>query len=263
VPLICGIPLWWFWTQHESQTFRESKERFVGTDVTLMVEAQIDGRWVPVVKPIWPNQGFRDRGEEPFGITPYILRDYGLFAVLADVRNKSGRGTITHMTGEVEGIPYEYDYDTDDGGHDHLDQFFEPRGVPADANPAWQEFVKQRKFHDPTWFTLEELENAPYDQVLYEQCVAYEDEYLHWQETGHRPTFAARSAGGPGLEIVNEVEYAAGKRGPKQTAIDFRWRGGTVREEASQAWWATLGIMSMIAPNQDHSRVRMLLVFDS
>lgn len=231
--------------------------------MTALIEAQVEGTWIPMLAPVWPNDGFQNRGEEPLAKTPVIVRDYALFSVLADVRNRTGRGYTVHIKDEIDGIPIEYDYDTDDGGHDPLIPIAMPRGVPGDASEPWRKFMKAHKVHDPTWLTLGDLLGADWDQVVYEQAVAYENEYLHWKETGEPPKMGARSVGGPGLRVVNEVEYAAGVRGEKQTAIDFRWRGGTVREQASKAWWATLGMMTLIAPNQDAEKVRMLLAFDS
>jgi hypothetical protein len=231
--------------------------------MTTMVEVMIDGRWRGMLDPIWPNDGYKRRGEEPFVMAPVIGRHYALYSVLADVRNQSGRGTVTHMVGEYEGHKIEYDYDTDDGGHDPLEFISVPKGVPEDANQAWREFTKQEMLHDPSWLTLAEIEAGPWDQYIYEQAIAYEDEYVRWKEKGEAPTMHARSVGGPGLEVVNEVEYAAGKRGPQQTAVDFRWKGNTVREDVGRSWWLTVAIMRMIAPNQDPNRVRLLFVFDS
>ncbi len=230
--------------------------------MTALVEVQIEGTWIPMLAPVWPNDGFQNRGENALGKTPVIVRDYALFSVLADVRNRTGRGYVVHIKDEIEGIPVEYDYDTDDGGHDPLIPIAMPRGVPKDASPPWKKFVKSHKLHDETWLTLADLLGADWDQVIYEQAVASEEEYLRWKETGVPPKMASRSMGGPGMRIVNEVEYAAGERG-EQTAVDFRWRGKTVREEASKAWWATIGMMTIIAPDSDAERVRMLLAFDS
>jgi hypothetical protein len=247
----------------ESQTFRSEKVA-MGTDATALVEAKPANRWIAMTMPIWPNPGFTERGEEPLAPLPGIARHYGLFSVLADVRNRTGRGYKVTATAVVPDVgPVQYEYDTDDGGHDPLQFIDVPRGTPKDALPAWRALTRLDKYHDATWFTLTELENAPYDQVLYEQAVAYESEYLRWKETGEPPEMHARSVGGPGMRVVNEVEYAAGLRGPEQTAIDFRWKGRTVREDAPQSWWATLAMMKLIAPDGDTDRVRMLMAFDS
>jgi hypothetical protein len=194
---------------------------------------------------------------------PVLPRHYGLFAVLADVRNRTGRGKITMMKhfvpdhGEVE-----FEYDTDDGGHAPLIPIDTPRGVPEGANEGWVGFCSQGPIHDPSWFTLAELEAAPWDQVLEEQAVITENEYLAWRETGKMPTMHARGVGGPGMRTVTVEEYEAGERG-EQTAIDFRWVGKTLFDDIPDAWWATLAVMHLVAPEGDDEKVRLLVAFDS
>lgn len=249
----------------------------MGTDATALVEIQdADGTWKPVVKPIWPNPGWQDRNERPFAGSPHISRHYALFSVLADVRNRTGRGTQTMAyahnaeTGELirddSGEPMKVPYDTDDGGHDPLEYIDVPRGVPDDAFEAWKGFVEAHPgTHDPTWFTLNELDkDLPiWDQVIYEQCVMTEEEYAAFRDEGKRPKYFARGVGGDGSRTVNEVEFAAGIRGEKMTGIDVRFKGRTVRDDVGSAWWATLAVMHLVAPDGDNTRVRILIVFDS
>jgi hypothetical protein len=136
--------------------------------------------------------------------------------------------------------------------------------VPEDASQVWKDFTAQEDqgLHDPTWLTLTELLSADWDQALYEQCVALESEYLRWRETGEAPRYRSRGVGGPGMRVVNEVEYAAGVRG-EQTAVDFRWRQGPLRESIPKAWWSTLAVMLLLVEQGKTDDVRMLLIFDS
>lgn len=236
----------------------------MGTDLTGMVEILTETGWQPVIAPVWPNAKYGyEPGERPFDIHPSFARHYPLFSVLADVRNRTGRGKVYKQTHEIPGHgPITVDYDTDDGGHDPLVPIDLPRGVPEDCNDAWKVFNEQSMLHDPTWFTLKELEQGPWDQMIYKQGVAPEEEYLRFLKTGEPPRNYARGIGGPGMRTVNEVEYAAGERG-EQTAVDFRWTGKTVYEDAPNSWWATLAVMHLVAPDGDDERVRLLLVFDS
>jgi len=233
----------------------------MGTDISIMIEAKISDRWVPILEPIWPS----GEKEDPLAIAPNIPRHYGLFSLLADVRNRTGRGPTYMMKQEVEGFgEVEYPYDTDDGGHDPITPIDVPRGIPDDAPTIWKQFCAQFPgTHDPTWLTLDEIDRADWDQVLYEDAVAFEDEYLEWQRNGEAPAYRSRGAGGPGLRVVNEVEYAAGVRGEKQTAVQFRWKEGPLRASVPPEWRMTLQIMHMVAPHQDPVRMRMLIVFDS
>lgn len=235
----------------------------MGTDVTAMVEVQMGDRWVPAIAPIWPNAKYGEPGERPFALMPVIARHYAMFSVLADVRNRSGRGTQTMQkvmhpeVGEIEFL-----YDTDDGGHDTLVPIAMPRGVPEGVNEGWAEFAKSPHLHDVTWLTLEEIEAGPWDQVIHEQAIIYEGEYLAWRDTGQMPQLHARGVGGPGMRTVTVEEYEAGERG-EQTAIDFRWVGRTVYEDAPDSWWATVAVMNLVAPEGHPEKVRLLLAFDS
>lgn len=239
----------------------------MGTDAHFMVEVRLDdGQWLPVISKIWPNHGWQDHGEEPLTITPVLPRDYGLYSILADVRNRTGRGPTYMKTIEVPGHePVEYPYDTDDGGHDPLLPIAEPRGVPTDANVMWREFTAQEDvgFHDPSWLSLREIVTADWEQVLYEQAVVLEPEYLAWRDNGVMPTSHSRGIGGEGVITVNEVEYAAGKRGERETAVTFRWRQGPLRESVPGSFWLMVATMTMLAPDGDNDRVRLLMVFDS
>lgn len=217
-----------------------------------------------MIRPMWPVDNFVERGVPPLSEMPVLPRHYGLFSLLADVRNRTGRGTVTHMKQEVPGVGLiEFDYDTDDGGHDPIQPIDLPRGLPEDATPWWREFTSQSMVHDPTWLTLDELieDNPLYDQVLYEDCIASEKEYLHWRATGEPPKMQSRGVGGPGMVVVNEAEYLAGKRG-EQTSVNFRWRGNTLRDDLPSIWWATVAMMTLVSP-QDYKKVRLLVAFDS
>lgn len=239
----------------------------MGTDLHLMVEVQMDDGWMPVVDKIWPN----DQGHEgsPWDVTPVIDRHYGLHSVLADVRNKSGRGSVMMMpihhpeTGEFVDM---YRYDTDDGGHDPLIPISLPRGIPEDVNPIWRDWMKQENvgLHDPSWLTLEDIEgnDGIWDQVLYEQAVVSEVEYKRYLADGTKPTMHARASGGPGARTVTEVEYAAGERGEESTAIDMRWKGNTVRDDVPKSWWATVAVMHIVEAKTGRP-IRLLISFDS
>lgn len=232
----------------------------MGTDIHSIVEVEVDGRWEPMFEKVWPNARAEDH-TQIFARVPIIARHYGLFSVLADVRNQTGRGTKTMMKqiipeyGEIE-----FEYDTDDGGHDPLTPIAVPRGIPDDASPVWKRFASQGMMHDPSFLLLEELEDTDlWDQVLYEQAVVMENEYVEWLASGKMPETHARGVGGPGMRIVTEVEYAAGVRG-EQTAVDFRWKGNTVRDDVEKSWWATVAMMRIVSGGR---KVRLMICFDS
>lgn len=240
----------------------------MGTDATAIVEIQLEGQWLAALMPIWPNPNYDPNSDDEEERTehlihPHIVRDYPLFSVLADVRNRSGRGTVTMQKQEVApGKFVDFPYDTDDGGHDTLKYIAEPRGVPDDASEPWKEFFESPGFHDHTWLTLQELLDGPWQQEVTSEGVLLEQDYLLYMREGKHPQYIARGAGGEGLLVVTEEEYLDGKRGEHQTAVRARWKGGTVQKR--NGYFGTyLNIMMMLAPDKDYSRIRMMVAFDS
>jgi hypothetical protein len=234
----------------------------VGTDATFMVEVKSGDKWTPVLAPIWPDQHRKEQGRGPFGIAPVIERHYGLYSLLADIRNRTGRGRVSLLKQEFEGQMIEFVYDTDDGGHEPITPIAGPRGVPEDANNAWKKYCAEPWTHDPTWVTLNDIQEADWDQTLQEQAVIREEDYLHWRETGEMPEMRPRGVGGSGVRVVTVEEYEAGERG-ESTAIDFHWVGEVLRDDVPKAWWATVAVMSLVAPHGDPEKVRLLVAFDS
>ena len=236
----------------------------MGTDAHAMVEIRKDNGWEPCFIPIFPNAN-REKGESPLDSVPGIARRYGLFSLLADVVNRTGRMGKVTLTQEVEGYgQVEVPYDMDDGGHEPIVPISEPRGVPEDAWEGWKQFTAQEAIHSATWLLLDELndQHPMWDQPLHEDAFVIEEEYLKYKETGELPGLLARGVGGPDMRVVTEEEYEAGERG-KQTAVHIKYTRQTIREEAGRAWWATVAAMTLIAPHGDKTRVRLLLAFDS
>jgi hypothetical protein len=229
-----------------------------------MIEIRSDSGWEPCFIPIWP-QGKREKGGPVLAEMPTLARAYGLFSLLADVVNRNGRLGTTVITKQIEGVgEVQIPYDMDDGGHEPIVPIAEPRGVPDDAWGGWLMFTQQEGIHSPTWFTLDELDvdHPMWDQLLHEDAVVIEEEYLEYKQTGNLPKHLARGVGGTGVRTVTEEEYEAGERG-QQTAIRIKYARHTIRDDAGPAWWATMAAMRLVAPDDDKTRVRMLIAFDS
>lgn len=240
----------------------------MGTDCTALVEVKITDNWVPALIPIWNNPLFKPDSPNPLlrdkiAIVPIIEREYALFSLLADVRNRTGRGWKTAMKREFpDGSVVEWEYDTDDGGHDPLIPIDNPRGVPEDATEPWRNLAESDAFHDLTYLSLKELLEAPWGQRVYSQGVVSEEEYLAYRDHGTHPKMIARGAGGDGLRVVNEVEYESGERGKDVTVVDLRFDGGVLRQRCD-SFFRHIDMMRAIAPDDDPTRVRMMLAFDS
>ena len=198
-------------------------------------------------------------------------RLYPLFALLGDSRNHSGRHapvwqepqTVTDADGDVHEIPGWW-YKPDDGGHERLNPISEPRGIPEDATVIWKAFCTIWEMRgaslDITWITLDDIMNADWDQIVYSYGVLMEDVYLDLIERGITPEQHPLNAGGPGVRVVSEEEYAAGERGEQITCIDAKWVSGSMRELHGDF----LQVFKAMAEGiPDHSRLRLMLLFES
>lgn len=103
----------------------------------ILEEEKIVPRWITCDE--WEYE--QEEGEDPYWMVPYTKkfyrgRNYGLFAILADVRND-----------DIEPIAY-------------------PKGIPEDASYAYQVEAKQMEGdgHSHSYFTLEELQNVDWRQ---------------------------------------------------------------------------------------------------
>jgi hypothetical protein len=110
----------------------------MGTDIHLYVERRESGRWVSA--DTWePSEYEEDKSilTVPYRKHFYAGRNYGLFAMLADVRNGHGFAGV----------------DTGDG----FVIIAAPRGLPSDMSPELAAEAKRHLDHTPSWLTVAEL----------------------------------------------------------------------------------------------------------
>jgi hypothetical protein len=133
----------------------------------------------------------------------YVHRNYALFAMLADVRNKPP-GNLYYIT-----------------------PISEPRGVPEDANKRALAFMGELDMdgHSHSHFTLAELQTYDWKgQTRTESDVLYEETYRSWRETG---SFQWPFDGNYGKrEIISNEEMdariaARATASPEQAAADL------------------------------------------
>lgn len=107
----------------------------MGADIHSMAEVKWEDKWEEVNESIWPYPYFRadlkvGYWNVPYAPKPLTLRNYTMFALLADVRNYYGITPISSL-----------------------------RGVPEDASQGWKDYVKKWgvDLHSHTWYTHKEL----------------------------------------------------------------------------------------------------------
>lgn len=232
----------------------------MGTDIHLLIEVSHRG------EPWRPLQRMQNG--------PYSgPRDYELFSILANVRNRAGLGTRTWKTpgkavtpdGEEVEVPGFW-YDTDDGGHEPITPIVaKPRGVPEDASLTWKATVALWEGRGAeiitTWLDAEELQDSElWSQIVTRDGYVSEEDYLAFRDNAITPTIYATEVGGPGNRGVTVEEYEAGERGEHSTSVFMKWVVGTVRETTGN-FIETMTTLAAGTP--PFTRLRFLLLFES
>lgn len=113
----------------------------MGCDIHSRAELKFGDEWETVTEALWPSDWFKHDApvtpyNVPYVVEPFRSRNYGLFGLLAGVRNYSG-----------------------------LTPLAEPRGVPEDAGDGWKAYVAEWSgdLHSMSWFTHAELLKARTD----------------------------------------------------------------------------------------------------
>jgi len=156
-------------------------------------------------------------------------------------------------------------YNTDDGGHDPLVPISEPRGVPDDATAEWLQAIERWSAlrSEPlilSHLTPAEIIAGDWTQGVYQEGLMIEPDYLRFVKDGTLPRLHIDQAGGEGLRVVNEVEYAQGVRGERETAVSTRWKKGTLREMYSD-FYDSMFVFEQSRPPT--SQMRLMLLFES
>jgi hypothetical protein len=227
----------------------------MGTDMHVLIEVNHGDGWRALRK-MTPHQ---------------VEREYVLFSMLGDIRNKSGRGTRTwqepedHVMEDGETITIGgYWYDTDDGGHEHINPIDAPRGVPVDCSEEWGLFASMwaPRAHAYTYLSMEDIVGGDWDQPVTRYGAITEEEYLNWRDNGVLPTTFASDAGGPGTAVVPQHEYEAGKRGEKYTYVYARWQAGTTGD-ICRVFLETMKDLKEITELRPQSSLRLMVLFES
>jgi hypothetical protein len=117
---------------------------------------------------------------------PYTGRNYGLFGILADVRN--GRGFAGCDLGDKKNI------------------IAEPKGIPEDASVK----VKAGAFdygedgHSHSWFTLKELQDFDWKQTALLRGIVDPEGYIEFTKKGKPQSYCGDVSGHKVQKITNE-----------------------------------------------------------
>lgn len=161
----------------------------MGCDIHFYVEKKIDGVWQMQGKLV-DDDGWKHVNGPSF----YDVRNYNLFAILADVRN--GRGFAGIKTGEG------------------FNPISDPRGVPEDASDEYKQLVDCWGVdgHSHSHHTLRQLLDYDWTQTTGLQGWCSMAEYLPWAARGGKFTVPESYCGGisgPEIEHLSDDQAAS------------------------------------------------------
>lgn len=212
----------------------------------------------------------RAEGDPPFKtVEPYGNRNYLLFAALADVRNGYGFAGI----------------DTGDA----IEYMDEPRGIPDDCSPEWQEYTDMWGLdgHSASYFTVREIEEwEGWEQTATIRGVVTAEEYERCKRENDTPDSYSGEIWGDKIvtvpwwdydkwmqqrnraqEFENTVSTALfGGEKPLwadnddlDVHVKMQWQV-KLRDRVGSDWWEAVERMKELG---DPDKVRLMMVFDN
>ena len=166
----------------------------MGCDIHMFCEVRKGGKWEKVGEVFKDPYYHPDKPEDEWNIkftdSPYLMRNYDLFAILADVRN--GHGFAGIRTG------------------DRFNAIANPRGLPDDVS----EKVKEESDHwgvdghSRSFFTVAELLAYDWNQQTGHSGVVNLQGYLEWHLKGRAEEWCG-AISGPDIRMVTNKEMDA------------------------------------------------------
>jgi len=164
----------------------------MGTDIHLFIEVKQNGQWqhfdwrkefeIENTHGDWKSYDWERMMESPFGID----RNYDLFAILADVRNR--RGFAGAPTG---------------AGFKPID---EPRGLPDDITPEVASEAEGWGVdgHSHSWLLLKEVQGYDYEQTTVHYGLLGLGQYEKFKKTGLPDSYCGDAWGQSIRKVTNE-----------------------------------------------------------
>lgn len=158
----------------------------MGTDISMYAEVRRNRQWMKVgdkFKNGWYNKDRpMDDWNKPYTDHPYDSRNYDLFAILADVRN--GRGFAGCKTSN------------------EFNPISEPKGFPDDITEEVENELDGYG-HSYSYFTLKELKEYDWNQVVVHVGVITEEQYVKMKETKENPTCWSGMVSGKDIVVIS------------------------------------------------------------
>lgn len=218
----------------------------MGCDIHMLAEmkSKKSGKWKKMGRVFKSCYGDGELTDEP-----YDGRNYGLFAILADVRN--GVGFAGVKTGS---------------GYEPIDS---PRGVPEDASNEYRELVEKWGFdgHSHSYFILEEL--LAYDwfhKKTKRIALVKPEEYKVFKKKG-KPESCCAGASGMNVRIISNAEMEKRlKENDFDKGLSYYTQVSWTATYADTAEWfleKTIPVLQKKSKEPDVDDVRIVFFFDN
>lgn len=234
----------------------------MGTDIHMLAERRIKGKWEMVKDRVFPNPYYDDGTDEDdnnntrYTNVPYSNRNYDLFAILADVRNGAWG--------------------------DHFNPISAPKGYPLDLDPDAQkdldciadytdDLPHLSVQHSASYLTLKEL--LDYDWLSQSHSsfgYVTEEDYKYCIKRGLLPPSWCGGVSGYGIERVSASEMEAILLDPSLRNPSVRYYVGchfpaeSYADAAGSFYTSTIPILKSLIPEGGTPEdVRIVFDFDS
>lgn len=209
----------------------------MGTDIAMFCEIRKNGKWTANKKKIFPS--YRDEKTE----SPWIFRNYDLFAILANVRN--GYGFAGCYTGE------------------EFNPIDECKGLPEDVT----NYTKERLFsygYGESYYTLTELEQYDWTQKHQSYGIVEYDEYAHSVAEGKIPDHWCGGISGEGVRVIPASKFPLKRRLKKfKYYVEGYFPAETYAEAVGGFYSTTIPLLRSLIPEGGTSDdVRIVFNFD-
>lgn len=168
----------------------------MGTDIRLYPEQRVDGHWQFAGKMIKNIHYVYDPEHEPYSLPQdlYDIRNYALFAILADVRNDEGYECIAPR----RGIPDDLSPEIKRWFEHYQESSRDMTALPQDERQraSWIAQDIDLQLH-PGWLTLEEMVNFPWHEKRIQIYASVDPRVAHLFHPEQRFPFQQWPAGIP------------------------------------------------------------------
>ena len=231
----------------------------MGCDIHSFAEVKTNGKWKKVGKIFQDCYNEKELTSEPYG-----GRNYDLFAMLADVRNRRGFAGIKTGEGfnpicEPKGLPEDSEYLNSVSPYAYDSNPMNGKPIPIEERDTIRHDVTDCDYHSHSWLTLRELLDYDWNQLTMKTGWVTKAEYIEYKTNGSPNGWCGDvSSGGMFAHVANDEIEAFNTPG-KTAYTKIEW-GSTYAESAHFFLEHTIPALQNLG---DPENVRIVFWFDN